>query len=189
MGLDEEGYAIPMPTTYVTTGKPLFTLYQPHKLDDSYRCDAVWLSNFDIIAKVQNFQIDVEKDSDTEYSNVINEDFVNEFEDIDFKICTWDNKEANYSAVCYWDGSNYQFLDAVYNRATKQSIRLEEHLIYKLVTQYSTPSVILELNLKNNIQLYATITDNFLDDKVFVIDSMTIDWEMNKNTVRLIEKK
>ena len=189
MGLDEEGYAIPMPTTYVTTGKPLFTLYQPHKLDNGYRCDAVWLSNFDIIAKVQNFQIDGEKDSDTEYSNVINEDFVNEFEDVELKICTWDNKEANYSAVCYWDGSNYQFLDAVYNKATKQSIRLEEHLIYKLVTQYSTPSAILELNLKNDIQLYAAITDNFLDGKVFIVDSMTIDWEMNKNTVRLIEKK
>lgn len=81
MGLEGEGYAIPMPSTNeVIIGKPTFTLYHPHKVDNSYRCDAVWLSNFDIQAKVQNFQKEADKDSDTEYSNIINEDFVNEMD-------------------------------------------------------------------------------------------------------------
>ena len=107
MGIDESGYAIPLPSNEVLTGKPKFTLYAPHKFDGSYRCDAVWLSNFDIVAKVATFEIDKDKDSDTEYSNVIDSDFVNEFEEEEFKICTWDNKEANYSAVAYKTGSYY----------------------------------------------------------------------------------
>ena len=180
MGLDEVGYAIPMPTEYVSTGKPLFTLYQPHNLDSSYRCDAVWLSNFDILAKVQNFQIDGEKDSDTEYSNVINEDFVNEFKDIEFKICTWDNKEANFSAVCHYSNGSYEYVDEIWNRALQQYQRPEEHLIYKLVNQYSTPSVILNLNLKNDIKLYATVTDNHLSGKTFIVDSMLINYQIDK---------
>lgn len=62
MGIDGEGYAIPMPNTNeVITGKPTFTLYHPHKVDNSYRCDAVFLSDFDIQAKVQNFQKEEER--------------------------------------------------------------------------------------------------------------------------------
>lgn len=191
MGIDGEGYAIPMPNTNeVITGKPTFTLYHPHKIDNSYRCDAVFLSDFDIQAKVQNFQKEEEKDSDTEYSNIINEDFVNEMDSEDFAICTWDNKECNYSAVCYSANStSFTYLDNVYNKATKQIYRQEEHLIYRLVTQYSTPSAILNLNLQNKFKVYATMTDNFLPNKTFIVDSITTDYRLCKQEIRLIEKK
>lgn len=191
MGLDgEEGYAIPMPDTgKVITGKPTFTLYEPQKIDNSYRCDAVWLSNFDIIAKVQNFEKESEKDSDTEYSNVIDEDYVNELEDEEFKICTWDNKEANYSAVAVKDNTDYKFLDTIYNTATNQTLRPEEHLIYRLVTQYQTPSVILNLCLKNNIKLFSTLTDKYLPDKIFIVDSITERYADAAQEIKLFEKK
>lgn len=192
MGLDgEEGYAIPMPDTgKVITGKPTFTLYEPQKVDGSYRCDAVWLSNFDIIAKVQNYQKEAEKDSDTEYSNIIDEEFVNELEDVEMKICTWDNKEANYSAICYSpDKIDYIYLDNVYNKATKQMFRYEEHLIYRLVTQYQTPSIILNLNLQNKFKIYSMITDSCLLDKKFIVDSFNIDYALAKQEIKLIEKK
>ena len=191
MGLEGEGYAIPMPSTNeVIIGKPTFTLYHPHKVDNSYRCDAVWLSNFDIQAKVQNFQKEADKDSDTEYSNIINEDFVNEMDSEEFAICTWDNKECNYSAVCYSaNGTSFTYLDNVYNKATKQMYRLEEHLIYRLVTQYSTPSAILNLNLQNKFKVYATMTDNHLPNKKFIVDSIITDYRLGKQEIRLIEKK
>ena len=177
-------------TNEVITGKPTFTLYHPHKIDNSYRCDAVFLSDFDIQAKVQNFQKEEEKDSDTEYSNIINEDFVNEMDSEDFAICTWDNKECNYSAVCYSaNGTSFTYLDNVYNKATKQIYRQEEHLIYRLVTQYSTPSAILNLNLQNKFKVYATMTDNFLPNKTFIVDSITTDYRLCKQEIRLIEKK
>ena len=188
MGLDASGYAVKMPENEILTGKPKFTLYSPQKFDGDYRCDAVWLSDFDIVAKVANFD-DADNSSDTEYSNIINEDFVNELKTEEFKICTWDNKEANYSSVCYLYNNNYYFLDEVYNNSNKQFLRPEKQLIYKLVNQYSTPSVILNLPLKNEINIYATVTDKWLDDKIFIVDSMKIDWEQNLSEIRLIEKK
>lgn len=189
MGIDESGYAIPMPSNNIYLGKPTFTLYAPHKLDENYRCDAVWLKNFDIKAKIATYDIDVNKDSDTEYSNIINGDYVNEMDSIDLKICTWDNKECNYSAVAYYNGSKYEYLNNVYNKATKQTCRAEEQLIYKLVTQYETPSAILNLNLKNTIKPYCLLTDKYLPDKLFIVDSITTDWESNKAEIKLIEKK
>ena len=145
---------------------------------------------FDIQAKVQNFQKEEEKDSDTEYSNIINEDFVNEMDSEEFAICTWDNKECNYSAVCYSaDSTSFTYLDNVYNKATKQMYRLEEHLIYRLVTQYNTPSAILNLNLQNKFKVYATMTDNHLPNKTFIVDSITTDYRLCKQEIRLIEKK
>lgn len=189
MGLDESGYAIPLPTDEVLTGKPKFILYSPKKFDGSYRCDAVWLSDFDIVAKVATFETDKENDSDTEYTNIIDTDYVNELDDQEFKICTWDNKEANYSAVVYNNGSSYQYLDKVYNKASKQYLRPEEHLIYRLVNQYSAPSIILNLNLNNDINLYSTITDKWLPNRTFIVDSITIDWENRLSNIKLIEKK
>lgn len=189
MGLDEEGYAVKLPNTNLSTTRPVLTLYTPHKNTSDYRCDAVFLKNFGISIYVADRNLDNENDSDTEYTNIIDEDFVEELNDIDFKICTWDNKAPNYSAVAYLSGSNYLYLDTVYNSGTKQTLRAEEQLIYRLVNQYSTPSVILQLNLKNEIPLYATITDKYLSGKTFIVDSMEIDWEMNKSTIKLIEKK
>ena len=43
----------------------------------------------------------------------------NELDEIKFKICTWDNKKPNYSAVAYKDGSTLKYLDKTYNIACK----------------------------------------------------------------------
>ena len=95
----------------------------------------------------------------------------------EFAICTWDNKECNYSAVCYSaNGTSFTYLDNVYNKATKQMYRLEEHLIYRLVTQ-------------NKFKVYATMTDNHLPNKTFIVDSITTDYRLCKQEIRLIEKK
>ena len=188
MGLEGEGYAIKVPSFGISTTRPILTLYSSHKNNADYRCDAVWLKNFGISLMVADKNLDSENETDTEYSNLINEDFVNEMDDVDFKICTWDNKAPNYSAVGQINGANLLFLDTTYNKATKQTLRQEEHFIYRLVNQYSTPSTILELSLKNDYKMYSTLTDSYLN-KTFIIDSVTIDWFWEKAELKLIEKK
>ncbi len=81
------------------------------------------------------------------------------------------------------------------NSASILSHLLSDFVIYSSVSssyslnQYSTPSTILNLSLKNDINIYATVTDKWLDDKVFIVDSMTVDWEKNLSEIKLIEKK
>lgn len=186
MGINEDGYAIKLPNYSIINGTPKFTLYQPHKLDEQYRCDAVFLSNFDIQAVVANFEKTDERQTDTEYSNVINEDWVNEFQCEDFKICTWDNKEANFS--CVVSGYLDKYLDTVYHVMNGEMLRTEEHHIWKHVTQFSKPAAQLELNLKCGIEPYSTLTDKWLPDRTFVVDSQTIDFENNQTNIKIIEK-
>ena len=188
MGLDVEGYAIKLPSFSISTTKPKLTLYTPHRLDMSYRCDAVWLKNFGIELHISNRDLDADADTDTEYSNVIDEDFVNEMDDVEFKICSWDNKKANYSAVGEEAGTNLIYLDKTQHKGTNQYLRQEEHFIYKLVNQYSTPSTVLEINLHNDYKMYATLYDSLLN-KTFIIDSVSIDWFWEKAELKLIEKK
>lgn len=192
-GITENGYAIPIPDDNVIADKPILTLYQPHRIDPSYRCDAVWLSDFDVVAVVANAEKLNRKDTDetdTVYSNVINANYVNEAKEVSLKICTWDNKDPNYSCVGFKRNTDYfTFLDKVYNKGTKQTLILEEQIIYRMVNQYKVPNVILELSLKNNIPIYSVLTDKHLSGKKFIVDSYTIDWEMNKAEIKIIEKQ
>lgn len=196
MGIEEDGYLIPLPEDCVLDNKPTFILYQPHRIDEDYRCDAVWLENFDIKAVIAhpNKDLDTLDDSDTEYSNVINTEYVEEMQVDDFKICTWDNKKPNYSAVCYKDGSgNYQFLDTIYHSSLRQQLRLEEMMIYRLVNQYSTPSIKLKVSTKYydvvgymNIRYICPIID---ESTLFIINSAIYDLRYETTEITLVQKK
>ena len=117
--------------------------------DGDGRSYYIWLKDFKISAVLGNPYQDVDFDSDTVYTNIINYDYVNELSDINFKICTWDNKKPNYSAVAYKENSKMFYLDKTINSAlstyesntledsdTTNGLRQEEHLICRLVNQY-----------------------------------------------------
>lgn len=211
IGTDEKGYLISLPDEGVISGLPVLTVYKPYdpnyhstKSGDNkgqhYKHSCVFLKDFQIKAIVGDPTYSNVNETDTIYTNVINTGFVNELDEIKFKICTWDNKKPNYSAVAYMDGSTLKYLDKTYNVACKSGestwsgstgsgFRQEEHLIYRLVNQYSTPSVKLTLNLRNDNKVYGLYKDTTLTGKDFIIDSINIDWKMNKQEIKLIEKK
>jgi hypothetical protein len=155
-GSDKKGYCIKCPSTYLMSGLPILTIYKPMDFFVKeavlgyikYPTSVMFLKNFNIEAFIGDPTFSDDNDSDTEYTNVINEDFVEELEDIEFKICTWDNKKPNYSSVAYTNAGNYIYLDTIYNSGTKQLLRAEEQLIYRLVNQYSTPSIKLKVSTK-----------------------------------------
>lgn len=190
-GIGEKGYCIKCPENKIMNGVPKFTMYKPSDLKfDTWieYVSVLFLKDFEVKAVIGDTSYSESNESDTEYFNVIDEDFVNEMETVEFKICTWDNKSPNYSCVGY-DGSNgLKFLDTV-NRNGK-SLRMEEHYIERLVNQYSTPSAILNLNLKNDgITPFTIFTDKFTPNKSYIVDSYSLDLMENKNSIKLTEKK
>lgn len=196
MGIEEDGYLIPLPTGRVLDNKPTFTLYQPHRIDEKYRCDAVWLKDFDIKAVIAhpNQDLSTLDDSDTEYSNVIDTDYVEELELDDFKICTWDNKKPNYSAVCKLSSTGYYFVDNITHSVySNLRMRPEELTIYRYVNQYSTPSIKLQVSTDIDTFQYCTClyTCSLISilNPFFIADSFTFDLRYNKVDVTLIEKK
>lgn len=214
IGTSDTGYCIPLfkDTDYsLINGLPLLTVYKPfdpnyHSTksgDDEgqhYKMNCVFLKDFKIKAIIGNPSYSDSNESDTVYTNTINEDYVKELKEIKFKICTWDNKKPNYSSVAYTDGTNIKFLDKTYNKvlasgqvnltgSDSDGFRQEEHLIYRLWNQYNTPSIKLNLSLKNNNKIYGLYGDTTIQNKSFIIDSVDIDYKMNTQELTLIEKK
>lgn len=192
-GLDAKGYAIPIPDGIVMADPVKFTLYQPHRFDPSYEMQTLFISDFDITAKVgnpSNLNIKEDDDTDTKYANVIDENYVNEAKEVTLKICSWDNKNPNYSCVAFKrDSDHFTFLREIYNKGTQQTLIPEEQIIYRMVNQYKVPNVVLDLNLHNNIPIYSVLTDKYLPNRTFIVGSYTTDWEMNTTAVKIIEKQ
>ena len=207
MGLNKAGYVVKIP--HILTGMPTLTIYKPMDFGgetNEYKSIFVALKNFKMESVIGDKTFSGHNEDDTEYTNVIDQNYVNELDKIEFKINTWDNKKANYSCVAYRDKTgNFNYVDTLYNRAlqtemigttrynntTSQdgALRMEEQLIYKITKQYKTPSVKLELNLRNDILPYMKCTDTTIKDKDFIVDAINKDYRNNKATITLIEKK
>lgn len=186
------GYVIPLPESATVQGSiPEFEIYTRGRIDGSYRLDAIWLKNFGIeLAIGQDSNVkDDDWQTDTEYTNIINEEYIEEADDVECKINTWDNKAPTYSVVLYDDGKNQSYLDEVKNLVSGETHRLEEHIIYDFVNQYKQPSIQLELNLKERLMPTTVVTVPILDkDKKFIVDSYSRDYYNCSNNIKLIEK-
>lgn len=129
---------------------------------------------------------------DTVYTNEVDTYLnINEGDDIECKICTFDNKTPSYSTVDYLDSSGTsQYLNTLYSNVYNLAMRAEEHIIYRRVNQSREPRIMFNANLKNNLDLrsYSLLTDKTLSGRYFVIDSMNVDYRYNKVEVKLVEK-
>lgn len=217
-GTSDQGHLITIPKDKNFTGKPVLTLYRPvtprtwksrkdylegkAKENIRQRHYFVALLNFKFKSIMGDpSYMDINK-SDTIYTNELENDSINEMEDINFKIHTFDNKQNTYSAAATNNGEFY--IDKIYNRALQNEeqywqdsngeyavngLRAEEHLIFKLCKQYTTPAKVLECEIKKGIiQPYGLYQDTTLTGD-FIVDSLGTNYRHSYNTVKLIEKK
>lgn len=204
IGTDAAGYLITMPTNVLASGQPKLTIYKPLSTRIStgvYENYITILKDFKLEAIYGDPTFSNPEDA-TSYSNVINEGHVEELSEINFKVCTNDNKRPNYNAVAYKSGGDLLFLDTTwhdglnaseagikrYDGSTSDgSMRQEEHYVFRLVKQYSTPAKILELTLGENLDLKTKVLESNLDAS-FVIDSVNADYAAGTYTYRLVEQ-
>lgn len=215
LGITDKGYIIKCPEDNIIAGLPRLTLFSPYdpiynKDGRHYPLDRVFLKDFDIKAIIADPTFSEAMDTDTEYTNIISKDNVKELNEISWKINTYDNKKPSFSCVGYKDYDSkglpqYHFLEKTYNVSTykgeqdwessdddapKGALRQEEHAIYKLVNQYSTPSINLNITVDNtDIKPWSKVTEKFMQGKTFIIDTFSIDYENASTKLTLVEKK
>lgn len=217
IGTNETGQIIPMPdATVAISGLPKLTIYKP--IDPTweghgqhYKMNRVFLKDFAIKAIVGDPTFSNANDSDTNYSMVIDEDYIQELGDIKMRIATHDNKNPNFSCVAYMDGDEYRFLDKTYNKALSDEVsglvfngingdevcdgllRQEWWLVYRIYKQYSTASIRLNFSLRNDNEIWGLYSDGAIDEqqsgKKFIADSISRDYRFNTQEITLIEKK
>lgn len=122
-----------------------------------------------------NVEDKAKDNADNLYENIINSNYINALDDIDLKISTYNNDGMDYSKLIY----NDKYLeDNLFSKLTNSNVRLEEHLIKRIISQYKQPRFKVKLSLKNDERLnsFAIIKDNNLQNKRFILQSGEIDF-------------
>jgi hypothetical protein len=217
-GIDEEGTAIDLSTLSqedILSDDIEFTMYMPmQQYDDAQEASGqgdmrsyyIFLQDFAIKAVIGDPTFSGRTDTDTKYTNVIDPDFASDLDDIEFKINTWDDKKPCYSAVAYKDGDVLKWLDKTVNDAINAGeqlwqgsdsdasgdsgglMRQEEHMIYRMVTQYQTPATRLEMAIRNYLAPW-TLLHEPLIDKYLIVDCQSIDFAKAQSKVDIREHK
>lgn len=199
--IGEDCLAIPISQNIF--GKLKFTLYPPKQYPEVYPFEAfendytvvlkslspvVYMKDFELSYKFvpDNYSIfnidDYKSDSDIIYTNVINENYCTEFDEIELKINTYaENKPISKSYIM--DSSKLYLVNLTKNGVTK---RQEHNLVNMYYDHYNSKKKIYEctihdyLNPGSPVEITAT-TGNF------IIDTQIYDVKLNHNTVKLIE--
>lgn len=140
--------------------------------------------------------------TDTLYSNKLENDAVEQMPEITFKINTFDDKNQAHSIVYYTQGTEDKYLNYIYNKALypqmqqefgsvsgDDNLRAEEMLIYRLVRQYEKPRVIYDYTLAGlDYRPYTLFTDNVIKNKSFIAHTLSYDYFNDMTSIKLIEK-
>ena len=148
---------------------------------------AVYLKDFSIVYKKADGEEKEEEDnSDRYYENVVNENYINELDEIEFKISSYNNDGACYSKVML--GDNY-LTNNLYSSIENDLIRPEELLIRKLIKQYGATKIKLTPILKNSdsITPISILTYSYMNGKKFIVAGGEIDFASEQFTCKMIE--
>ena len=194
-----EGRVIPLPEDRILTGAIKFCLYEltenykhtntggkdeiHNTANDGY---GYYIKDLKMNYKLRDDLSELSDNSDRTYENVINEDYINELDEIEFKISSYNNDGACYSKVML--GDNY-LTDNLYSSIEQKLVRPEEHLIRRIINQYGyTKTKLTQVLIDDEaITPITTITDKFQPNKRFTITGGTIDFAMNQFNCKMIE--
>lgn len=194
-----EGRVIPLPEDGILTGAIKFCLYEltenykhtntggkdeiHNTANDGY---GYYIKDLKMNYKLRDDLSELSDNSDRTYENVINEDYINELDEIEFKISSYNNDGACYSKVML--GDNY-LTDNLYSSIEQKLVRPEEHLIRRIINQYGyTKTKLTQVLIDDEvITPITTMTDKFQPNKRFMITGGTIDFAMNQFNCKMIE--
>lgn len=170
------GYIIPVPK--MLTGELIFesSWVGPDK-EGSMIVGTIW-KDFRL-NYVREGEGTTNSNSDRTYENVLNDAYINELDDIELKISSYNNDGACYSKVILDDA----FLtDNLYNAILDKQKRPEEMLITRIINHYSSTRIKLTQVIKYNkdISPLTVLTDKFLVNNRFINAGGAIDYAANR---------
>jgi hypothetical protein len=186
--IGESGQQIPIKKSDGLVGGVEFTLMSPQNIFPDYTLGSVWLKDFSL--KLVKPNKNKNNDTDTEYKNVINTDFVNEYSEMNLKVCSDTDKGMNYSSVIQSINGVMSFNQSIKTKALGIDQKQEYNIIQSYVNQYSTPAKKLNITLANIFKPYSLLTINSIfPTEKFIVDGMSIDVKNDTNLLNIVSKK
>lgn len=124
-----------------------------------------------------------EEKEDLIYESEISEDFIDEADDIDLKICTNTDGKISLSSVITDSG----LLDGIKSLSVPFNGVAEEAIIEKALQIYDSPRYQINPTLNNVLLPYSLVTENHLPGSTFVVCGGEENLKMESCTYNLIE--
>lgn len=145
------------------------------------------LSDFEFNFNKYEDSEEEDSDSDRIYENVINESYVNELDEIELKISTYNQDGACFSKLVI---DNKYLEDNLHCLLVNKVVRLEELLIQRIVSYYQKSHLKLTQQLVYHaISPASMLTDDSQPDKKFIYVGGEIDYQQDTMSVIMIEKE
>lgn len=181
---DPEGVVIDIPTNIHGTLE--LAIYAPTLTEREGQVPYGYLIKDLKLKYCSPIEVDADEKSDRIYENVINDEFINGLDEIEFKISSYNNDGACHSKVI-WDDD--YLTDNLYSTIENVNVRPEEQLIRRVVKRYSAPRIKLTQIIKAVPELtpLTRLSDNYMVNKIFINAGGTIDYKMNQFQCIMIE--
>ncbi|WP_080902954.1 hypothetical protein [Parabacteroides sp. Marseille-P3160] len=180
---DESGHIIYF-NNQAIMGDLELTLYCPKNLQSVYEHRYILIKDISL----RSVKISTEKNkktkNDTLYTNIVNEEYINDLDDIELKLTSSNGSGLSYSKVIKGMTNS---VDKLYNRITDSELKPEELIIVRVVNQYYNSKVKLTTTRKQGIIPYQLVTDQFQPGKEFLMIGEEIDYMYESSKVSLIE--
>lgn len=178
----------------ISYGAPIeITFYKPHTLNQNYRCDCVFISNFEceIIESNLYSPIKSENDDDILYTNEttdlpLNPNIIQEYDDLELIINTQlEDRKSSYSSLL---DSPTEFNKYVWDKAVGNLYNIQEYnLINKYYNHYKSPKLILTANLINRYYPYTKVKYTRLTNSNLYMDTCEYNVRDSSYNYTLIE--
>ena len=177
--ISDSGFVIGTPLTAegsCIAAKPEIKIYGRDRVNSNYSMEKIWIKNFDVKFFVPQVDGRDSNDSDTA-----------DDDKTEFRLCTFDSKNCNYSAVAYPSGGDYKMVSDV-NTPAANGLRPEEQYCYRVANQYSASRMRFQMNLLNGTVTPWTVVNIAAVTGDFVVDKFSVDWGGGRVTATLTEK-
>ena len=170
-GIDE-AYVIPIEPGL--NGKFKLTMYVPY-------FEMLWKSKSSIYIRDLKVKVgrsssywkinDNNEKKDTKYTNVVNDKYVNEAEDIELKLTSDNESKVSLSKVA----RNNYVINTLSSKLFDVDTKPEKQIINRVVNQYNKPKVALLYNVENSIDAYSLLSNKYMSGKKFIYAGGQID--------------
>lgn len=182
-GIDE-AYVIPIESGL--NGKFKLTMYVPY-------FEMLWRSKSSVYIRDLKVKVgrsssywkinDNNEKKDTKYTNVVNDKYVNEAEDIELKLTSDNESKVSLSKVA----RNNYVINTLSSKLFDVDTKPEKQIINRVVNQYNKPKVSLLYNVENSIDAYSLLSNKYMSGKKFIYTGGQIDYASNSIECNMIE--
>lgn len=185
------GFIIPLPSDKVLVGELKFDMYiimpkGTEGINFNKEIKGYYIKDLKMQYAKKEEPLSTSDNSDRYYENVVNESYINELDEIEFKISSYNNDGACYSKVMLGD----KYLESnLYASVVEELIRPEELLIRRIVNRYDVPRIKLTQTIQETSELtpITRLSDNFMVNKIFINAGGSIDYKMGQFRCVMIE--